>query len=690
MNKAPYNFVPLNDKVFFPDKETWTDKISHDVPFKDGESGFITLEIKAESPIFVRNGNKNKEETAFSNINGNYFIPSTSIKGMIRNVLEIMSFGKMQFVDDRKFTWRDLSNDNYTKNFTTGIKATPLTKAGFIKEVDGKWVLYPCDYARIEQFELNEKIGVDKLSAVEKYDYWTKELGKSLINSFSISGPSTKEFDKQCGNLKRAKFGNDKNGTLVFTGQIGPRNKGGEGKHGRGKKHLEFVFFDSENNGLDIPDNMQRDFKLNHIDERNKDNHSGALGPNTEWGYWKKKLINGEMMPVFWLEKENIVDSFGLAMLYRLPLNFSVHDQFASSKKEHVAHIQKGKFIEENFKPDLTDCIFGYAIKKTALKGRVQFSNAFFENEEPKLISKKEEILSSPKPTFYPNYLTSGDYSSKNKISGRKRYPVFKTIVDTKYDKSISKKMFTEFIPLDSGSVFKTKIRFHNLKSIEIGALLSAITFHNTDSCFHSLGMAKPLGYGKVKINIIDSSLKNDLIVYLKDFEQAISDKLFTDENKWVDSPQITELFSMASDQENSKDLLKYMTLDECKEAKKYPEHLKKYSVLTSKNNPMSFVKNKKAEWTPVQFAMEKWKAMNDDSKLPYLYNTQQLNIEGLDDKECQKEMLYYIKENMKNVIDKWKKDSVKDNKKAMKKKKNLEKISKLANELNVDGFNLN
>jgi len=49
--KAPYNFVPLNEKVFFPD---WADLVSHDIPFKNGLSGKIELEITAETPIFIR------------------------------------------------------------------------------------------------------------------------------------------------------------------------------------------------------------------------------------------------------------------------------------------------------------------------------------------------------------------------------------------------------------------------------------------------------------------------------------------------------------------------------------------------------------------------------------------------------------------------------------------------------------
>ena len=117
--KAPFNFVPLSDKVFFPD---WADEISQDIPFEDGVSGTIELKIKAETPIFVRNGHtqndaeeKNERYKSFSKTeDGRYFIPATTMKGCIRSVLEIMSFGKMTQVEDASFGLRDLQKSTYT------------------------------------------------------------------------------------------------------------------------------------------------------------------------------------------------------------------------------------------------------------------------------------------------------------------------------------------------------------------------------------------------------------------------------------------------------------------------------------------------------------------------------------------------------------------------------------------------
>ena len=121
MIKAPFNFVPLNEKAYFPE---WADKISHDMPFKDGLSGRIRLRITAETPIFV--SDKVQEDSAvpceFSHIidssgKKHYFISGSSIKGMLRNVLEIISFGKMNQAQNQSFGIRDLSNGPDGKDF---------------------------------------------------------------------------------------------------------------------------------------------------------------------------------------------------------------------------------------------------------------------------------------------------------------------------------------------------------------------------------------------------------------------------------------------------------------------------------------------------------------------------------------------------------------------------------------------
>ena len=91
MITAPYNFVPLNKEVFYP---SWADDISHDVPFEDGESGEIDITITAKSPIFIRNHSDDKDNQSkeFCHHNNLKYIPGSSLKGVIKTIVEIIGF----------------------------------------------------------------------------------------------------------------------------------------------------------------------------------------------------------------------------------------------------------------------------------------------------------------------------------------------------------------------------------------------------------------------------------------------------------------------------------------------------------------------------------------------------------------------------------------------------------------------
>jgi len=146
----------------------------------------------------------------------------------------------------------------------------------------------------------------------------------------------------------------------------------------------------------------------------------------------------------------------------------------------------------------------------------------------------------------------------------------------------------TAITPLQSGSKFRCKIVVHNLLPIEIGALLSAITFHQNDLCYHSIGMAKPLGYGKIKLSVLDlNGFSKEVKEYLKDFESAMNGEIFDGKIKWHESEQIKNLFSMASEQDNEGNSeLVYMNLEDFAKSKNSDRryYLDRYIKLTNIN----------------------------------------------------------------------------------------------------------
>ncbi|MGJ0300745.1 TIGR03986 family type III CRISPR-associated RAMP protein [Aliarcobacter cryaerophilus] len=572
MITAPYNFVPLNKQVYIP---YWGNLVSHDIPFEDAESGEIDITITAKSPIFIRDS---KNEDQFCNYNGQYYIPSSSIKGMIRNVLEIMSFSKLreEIFDDNTYAVRDLSSaKNFYMSKMNQIDNTTL--CGWLKKVDNKYIIENCDKpGRIHHNQIDYALGLkfskyfsksdnifksdDSKQKTAKYKY---ELVGNKFHIITLSDKYYSETNPKYDKREFYKF--DRNGkksaTLVLTGQPTPRENSGKQGDGKG---FEFLFFDSKGE-VEVQKEIMEKFRFAYFDKRDTEPKESP-----DWTYWKEKLENGEKIPVFFQFNENKkIEHFGLSYLYKLPYKYSVKDG-----------IDKIHFDD---KLDLTQTIFGYVDKKNnlALKSRVIFSH-FKAIEGIKELHKRTEILGTPRASYYPNYIrqdrddTYATYMNSDfSISGRKRYPIHKNGVK-KTENTGNENVGTSFKPLESGVIFRGKLKYHNLKKVELGAILSALTFHNTKFCFHNIGMAKSLGYGKIALSIDNFS---NIDVYLREFELNISSQI----EDWANRNEIIELLSMASEQDNTQNSkLEYMKLENFSKIKNSFESLGLYSKLNN------------------------------------------------------------------------------------------------------------
>ena len=622
--KAPFNFVPLNEKVFFPQ---WADKVSHDIPFSDGESGEIELELEAMTPIFVRNGHthtdaetKNNEEyVSFSkDAGGNYFIPGTSVKGMIRNVLEIMSFGKMKVDKAMKFAQREWNNKYINNKDIYPIKKPEIQNSilcGWleIKENEDS-LIYSCglplriNHLRIDEYFRSKNLNVSFKKQFSKYS--ENDLGKereinqkrydpkeasfkyALINNNfkvleNISFMTDEKYSKELNRgqqkafcerrVKVAEGDGEFKGTIVFTGQpdtwVNPEQQERKLKSG---KFYEFVFPEHDGTEFKVPGKTIQEFKFIYKD-------------SPSWIIFK----NRNRIPVFFRVNGDTVIDFGLALLYRLPYKNSVSDLML--KNQMIPIERQGAF-------DLVECILGTTEGKHSLKSRVQFSP--FKASGVVTPNRLEyTTLGLPKASYYPIYLEQNGVngiasnfvtyqSDKAILSGRKRYPVKRKGIPRPTGNN---NLDTPFVPLPEKTLFKGKIRFHNLKPVEIGALLSSVTFHgNQDKLFHNIGMGKPLGYGKIKVDVKGKihGVEIDIFKYLSEFEKEMNKFCQHELNyKWHSSEIITELLSMADDVEEKQEGLfsEYMKLDienktnDFISAKEHNEYLSRFTELTKK-----------------------------------------------------------------------------------------------------------
>ncbi len=586
MITSPYNFVPLNKKVVYPH---WAKLISHDVPFENSLSGTIELKITANTPIFVKDGmsakeaesykENNSQKTAFlpNKLEGKYFIPGTSIKGMIANVLEIISFGELKNrVDDKRYAFRDLQQPvDYLEHFKPG-----KIRCGWLKKKnDTEFVIKDCGIPkRIGHDKIDEKFGTNfqiffsdsgdfnrrgisnkelsyQKSAKFKYD----KAKEKYLNTYSFNIDNPNHFEKELLNF-------DENGSIrgkvVFTGQPGKRFKA---NNGRWTGHFyEFIFPENSTNKVLTIDKKVIDNFLFAYYEQDKNQWS------VDWDYWRTKLNNGEEIPVFFSEENGKVKHFGLSYLYKLPYNYSVHDSILKTQGNNSAN-----------ELDFASCLFGYSRKIDDklhnLKGRVHVGHAFALENTAILLDEEKYVLGTPKASYYPNYIVQNPDSSgkitgnyltfmheKAEISGYKRYPVRAKIAGTNFQENMDR-VATLFKPLDAGATFKCAISYHNLRAEELGALISALTFHNTKDQFHSLGMGKPFGFGRITLDV---SNLNSYLTPLKAFEAYMKYSI----DGWETTNQIKELLVTSTLHDNQQEIdkvLKYQTLTDFVNAKR-------------------------------------------------------------------------------------------------------------------------
>ena len=377
----------------------------------------------------------------------------------------------------------------------------------------------------------------------------------------------------------------DLKGTIVMTGQPSPwtepRDKRAKGKY------YEFVFPDKEKGSYPLTKEQYLHYEFIYRNTANED----------DWARIKKLLDESEQdgrgVPVFFRVKNNSIEDFGMAYLYKLPYGKSVEESLPSNHKNKDKH-------------DLAECLFGYIGDKDALKGRVQFGNAFSDNAHE--TKEVRLVLGSPKASYYPIYVEQdgrngvvANYNTYDQehLRGWKRYITRK---DTNSVKNTGNdKVDTLMVPLQTGATFSETITFHNLRPVELGALLSALTFHGTQECRHQLGMAKPYGFGKCQYSmpILDATKlrtgekAKDPNFYMGLFEDAMDKCLGTG---WINSQQLTELLTMATANVANSEKFDYMEMsnnhddNEFLKAKKGKEYLERATQLISNTQAKTLI----------------------------------------------------------------------------------------------------
>lgn len=532
---APYNFVPLNKEVFFP---PWAPFVNHDIPFKDGLSGNIDLNITTESPLFIGSGEEVKGVKQFvKDADGNYIIPAKTLGGEISNVFEILTFSKLNVVNDELFSVRDMKNSKLRGQ---------ANKCGFLYKTNkGYFVKNLSNILNISHIDLQANYEIDF-----KSDLYIEE-GNGLTNKYNALVESREinykieKVEEENYTKSYAKIVKDSSekGIIIFTNDIT-------------NKKNEFVFSTSSGELKPVKDK--------HVNDLIKIHKSSC------YNFLLSQLENGDPIPVFCVFENSIIKSIGFTQIYKI--------LYKNSAKDLVTNVNESVHSKKDL--DFKETVFGHIENNKELKSRINFSHFTGDNitSNDEIVDELTMILSSPKPTFYPFYiqqnfqntqttLIDGQYKSYNngEISGRKRYPITERndlfYIEGTVFKLAKSNSTSSFKPLKTGVEFKGRVSFHNLLPQELGALLSSISFHNQgDNLRHSIGMAKPLGLGRIEIK---TELKVDNKVeapdkYLSIFEQTMNTQI----TNWINSNQLKELIAIATPITYNDEKMSYLNLD--------------------------------------------------------------------------------------------------------------------------------
>ena len=532
---APYNFVPLPNQVVpaqgVPDHDCY-----------QGNTGWIDCQLETLTPLYVRGMMKTttfaqygdtdlafadlpadaqRERARFFAVADRVIIPGSSLRGLIRALVEILAFGKVGPVIDKQIVFRAVGDPTslgqFYRSMMLGKNKTnspnnhfdypsTLLKGGYLRHHNDQWYIQPArehlgeSFVHVEYSDA-QRIGIQNVTHkvrqvfVKPAARTTTNRGKrgagDLILDVAVAPPNGVALQPSSGMVKAA---------LVVSGHMG-------GKHA---KHWHCAIYEPDDKAdlIAIPDDLWK------LYEEDRDMRRGLPA--------RKLMKDGA--PLFYLldQTGNLV-FFGPTQMFRLTYKNSIIDFIP-------------RHLRDESITDMAEAIFGYVKsnqmpygKARACAGRVFFSDALAKPGQDKLLQREiiPQILSTPKPSTFQHYLTQPDEAARDRaklkhyasatpgetvIRGHKLYWHCKDVKPQDYeyqgsekDREDHKKQLTRIQPVRPNAQFTFRVYFENLTDEELGALLWALEL--PADCAHKLGMAKPLGLGSARISVLQLTL---------------------------------------------------------------------------------------------------------------------------------------------------------------------------------------
>ena len=630
---APYNFVPLPEKVVTVDITN--------IPRQDeytGNNGYIKCTLTVETPLYIRSAmtkdffsrfgdyefsqlseEQKKERAQFyhrPDRPDEPVIPGSSLRGMVRSLVEIAAYGKMQWLTKDQVTFRAVATSpkkdslaaEYRKvmgNYSSNVKA------GYLFKKNDSWYIQPAktpsDYGWRERkpyLEVKDK-DISQKDLPEFISLGDTQKYKPQYHKVTFNVKIVKEKPRVF-NLGTAKPDSKYCGILVCSGNMA--ETGGEKTSPR-TTHVIILEQDSKKKPLKINKSVITDYL-------------STLTPFQKQAPFDDKYgCLKDERPVFYVTKDDAVYFFGHSPNFRIPAIPNHLDRAASPYDYTPEYLHREEDI------DLAEAIFGYTDsvdqctrknKRESRAGRVFFTDACVVPaiSNPWLDSKPiitPIVLSSPKPTAFQHYLTQQTPDNPGKLNhyaspstvirGHKLYWHKKNVQTDSIMENGEKikqnpKQYTLIKPVRPGVNFSFCIYFENMKDEELGALLWVLSLPG-DKYRHRLGMGKPLSMGSVKINpvlhLMDRKSRYKKLIqngkwfegetivknndsFIKAFECHIFENIHADDKDkaecFVDTERISTLLKMLEWSGKPSETTRYMDIEAFKERKVLPKPL--------------------------------------------------------------------------------------------------------------------
>lgn len=480
--RAPYNFIPLSDKILLP-YDSVESLPAHDRIDPSLKTGEICVTMVADTPVFVSDGDKN-DPHFFRGSNGKYMIPGSTIRGMVRENMQILGFGLMrpgEDLEDIQIFFRDFasasgSRDDPLKKYycaALGIKQMPmpsgrpkaipqLVKSGYLKKEKGKYKIYPSkgSYMLVRRDHPGVRcFGTEDARTENVY--------------YRAEGDRVKEIRPAVGEKNGLR-----RGTLLYTGKpVRSWNR----QTGRLEDHPNHLYLIPEADWSAQPLTLDEDDVLSYMEDFEK--RRNVLGRNRN--FWNLPL-EGREKPVFYVQYEGHV-YFGMSRFLRIGYRYPLSCGLPESHKAGMDKL------------DFPRAILGYVSKNSgSYRSRVSFGD-FAADGETYEMPPISMILGEPKPSYYPGYVVGGKHYNHEdfRLRGYKQYWL-KEVEAT--DDNGKPRAATTIRPLPRGTKFSGTIRYKNLTEAELGLLLWCLRLEK--GCYQSVGMAKPYGYGRMRLTI--------------------------------------------------------------------------------------------------------------------------------------------------------------------------------------------